>query len=65
MLPSCAALIGDAAISRPSLFRRPNSSLITQFAAALASRMPCGCLGNRLEEFRPLAFGDKHVGVVG
>ena len=29
---------GEAAMSLPSLFRRPNRSLITQFAAVLASR---------------------------
>ena len=36
--PSCAAETGDCAISLPSLFSRPASSLITQLAAAFASR---------------------------
>ena len=36
--PSCAAADRGCAISWPSLLRRPNSSLITQFAALLASR---------------------------
>ncbi len=36
--PSCAAETGEAAMSPPSLFSRPNNSLITQLAAALASR---------------------------
>ena len=38
MAPSCAAETGEAAISLPSRLSRPNSSLITQLAATLASR---------------------------
>jgi len=37
---SCAADTGDASIALPSLFSRPVRSLITQFAAVLASRAP-------------------------
>ena len=36
--PSWAAATGEADMSRPSLLRRPNSSLITQLAASLPSR---------------------------
>ena len=38
MPPSCAAETGLASMPRPSLFSRPNSSLITQFDACLPSR---------------------------
>ena len=59
--PSCAADIGELAISLPALFNRPARSLMTQFAAALASRPLADCL----EEFSGLAFGREHTGVVG
>ena len=54
-------MTGLSTMPRPSLLRRPNSSLITQFAACLASRP----FATRLEIIGGLTLGDQHVGVVG